>query len=72
MMMSVESAMGRLDALIQEIRSTLGSRGGYVVYLRDFQRNDFLPTEAELKRLLPLRLVRNARDGAIYSIAPHA
>lgn len=57
------------SAQIQEIRSTLSTRGGYLVYLRGLERDDFLPTEARLKQLLPLRLVRNEPDGAIYSIA---
>jgi hypothetical protein len=57
-------------AQIQEIRSTLSTRGGYVIYVRGLKRDDFLPTEARLKQLLPLRLVRNEPDGAIYSIAP--
>jgi hypothetical protein len=56
-------------AQIREIRSTLETRGGYLIYIRGLERDDFLPTEAQLKQLLPLRLVRNEPDGAIYAIA---
>jgi hypothetical protein len=59
----------QFTAQIEEIRSTLASRGGYLVYVRGLKRDDFLPTEARLKELLPLQLVRNEPDGAIYSIA---
>ena len=59
----------RFDAQIDEIRRTLSTRGGYVVYVRGLGRDSFLPTEASLTRLLPLRLVDNTGDGAIYTIA---
>jgi hypothetical protein len=59
----------KFAAQIREIRSTLETRGGYVIYIRGFERDDFLPTEARLKQLLPLRLVRNEPDGAIYAIS---
>jgi hypothetical protein len=58
----------RFDAQIEQIRRTLSTRGGYVVYIRGLGRDSFLPTEATLRRLLSLHLVRNASDGAIYSI----
>jgi len=54
---------------IAEIRHTLLTRGGYVVYLRGFPRGNFLPSEATLRRLLSLQVVRNVRDGAIYRIS---
>jgi len=59
----------RYGAQLREIAHTLRTRGGYLVYVRGLGRDNFLPTEAELRRELPLHLVRNARDGAIYSIA---
>jgi hypothetical protein len=59
----------RFTAQIREIRSTLETRGGYLVYIRGLHRDDFLPTESRLRHLLPLHLVRNEPDGAIYSIA---
>ena len=56
-------------AQIEEIRRTLLARGGYVVYVRGLGRDTFLPSEASLRRLLSLQLVRSAPDGAIYKIA---
>ena len=58
---------GRFREQLDEIRTTLASRGGYVVYVRGLDR-DFLPTERELVRLLHLELVRDDVDGAIYSV----
>jgi hypothetical protein len=58
----------RFNAQIEEIRHTLSARGGFVVYIRGLGRNAFLPTEATLRHLLPLHLVRNESDGAIYGI----
>jgi hypothetical protein len=52
-----------------QIRHTLLTRGGVVVYVRGVGRDSFLPTEAYLRRSLGLTLVRNARDGAIYKIS---
>jgi hypothetical protein len=60
----------RFDAQLAEIRRTLTTRGGFVVYVRGLGRDSFLPTEASLERALSLRLVRNTRDGAIYTIPP--
>jgi hypothetical protein len=59
----------RFQAQIDEIKRTLESRGGYVVYIRGLGRDSFLPTEATLRKLLPLRVVDNTDDGAIYAIA---
>jgi hypothetical protein len=56
------------DAQLGEIRRTLMVRGGFVVYVRGLGRDSFLPTETSLRGELSLRLVRNARDGAIYTI----
>jgi hypothetical protein len=58
----------RFDAQIDEIKRTLESRGGYVVYLRGLGRASFLPSEASLRRLLPLGVVQNTGGGAIYRI----
>jgi hypothetical protein len=60
----------RFDAQLGEIRQTLTTRGGFVVYVRGLGRDSFLPTESSLERALSLRLVRNTRDGAIYTIPP--
>lgn len=65
---STLEANKQFTAQIEEIRSTLETRGGYLVYIRGLHRDDFLPTEARLEELLPLHLVRNEPDGAIYSI----
>jgi len=59
----------RFHAQIEEIRHTLLTRGGYVAYVRGLGRDSFLPTEASLRSLLSLQLVRNTSDGAIYRIA---
>ena len=56
------------DAQLGQVRHTLAARGGFVVYVRGLGRDSFLPTETALRHELPLRLVRNARDGAIYTI----
>ena len=37
------------------------------MYLRGLGRDSFLPTEAALRKLLPLHRVENTDDGAIYS-----
>ncbi len=58
----------RFAAQIAEIRQTLSRRGGYVVYVRGLSRDDFVPTEATLRRLLNLRLVRDEPDGAVYAL----
>ncbi len=58
----------RFDAQLGEIRRTLATRGGFVVYVRGLGRDSFLPTETSLRHELPLHLVRNAWDGAIYTI----
>lgn len=58
----------QFGAQLQEIRRTLSTRGGYVVFVRGLGRGAFLPTEAELRSRLSLQLVRNVADGAIYSI----
>ena len=61
----------RFDAQLAEIRETLSARRGRVVYVRGLGRT-FLPSEASLIRLLPLRLLRDTSDGAIYALAPQA
>jgi hypothetical protein len=58
----------RFNAQIEEIRHTLSTRGGYVVYIRGLGRQSFVPSEASLRHLLSLKLVRNTRDGAIYTL----
>ncbi len=58
----------RYHAQLSEILRTLESRGGYVVYIRGLGRDNVLPTEASLRRELPLQLVHNVRDGALYTI----
>jgi hypothetical protein len=58
----------RLDAQLAEIRRTLSARGGVLVYVRGLGR-DYLPSEASLVRRLPLRLVRQTSDGAVYALA---
>jgi hypothetical protein len=58
----------RFDEQINEIRRTLSTRGGYVVYIRGLGREGFVPSEADLKSRLSLRLVHNAVDGAVYTI----
>ena len=58
----------RFAEQIEEIRRTLTARGGYVVYVRGLGRGTFLPSEAALKKLLSLHLVRQAPDGAVYTI----
>jgi hypothetical protein len=57
-------------AQIAEIRRTLSSRPGYVVYIRGLGRQSFVPSEASLRRLLSLQLVKNTSDGAIYTVGP--
>ncbi len=58
----------RLGAQLAEIRRTLHTRGGLVVYVRGLKRS-FLPSEASLVRLLALKLVDDTSDGAIYALA---
>jgi hypothetical protein len=58
----------RFSAQLAEIRNTLAGRSGFIVYVRGLPR-DFLPSEAELQRLLPLRLVREETDGAVYALS---
>jgi hypothetical protein len=58
----------RLGEQLAEIRRTLATRGGVVVYVRGLGR-DYLPSEASLVRELRLRLVRETSDGAIYSLS---
>jgi hypothetical protein len=58
----------RFDAQLTDIRRTLLTRGGYVVYVRGLDRDAFLPTEASVIHDLHLHLVRSARDGAVYTI----
>jgi hypothetical protein len=58
----------RFNDQIDEIKRTLSTRGGYVVYVRGLGRDTFLPSESTLRHLLPLRVVHNESDGAIYRI----
>ncbi|HTT86817.1 MAG TPA: hypothetical protein VMF60_05590, partial [Acidimicrobiales bacterium] len=55
------------DAQLREIEGTLSHRKGFVVYVRGLDRS-FLPSEASLRRLLSLHMVRSAPDGAIYTV----
>jgi len=59
----------RFETQLAEIRRTLTSRGGYVVWVRGLGRGSFLPSEATVRRDLDLRVVEEARDGAVYRIA---
>jgi hypothetical protein len=66
----------RYTRQLAEIRRTLTRRRGYVVYVRGLPRNapsddpigGFVPSERELRTRLGLRLLRNTRDGAIYTL----
>ncbi len=64
---STKKRNGRFGAQLAEIRHTLSTRGGLVVFVRGLVRG-FLPSEASLVRLLPLRLLRSTSDGAIYGL----
>jgi hypothetical protein len=58
------------NSQLGEIRRTLTTRGGFVVFVRGLGRGSFLPSESSLKRELSLLLVRNAHDGAVYRLPP--
>lgn len=54
---------------ITKMKQELKENNGVVVYLYSITWRWYLPTEEELKKLLPLHLVTKCKDGAIYKIA---
>lgn len=57
-------------AAISRVRTRLAQGNAVIVYLNNFPERWFQPSEADLKRDLPLRLVVTRQDGAIYEFAP--
>ncbi len=58
----------RLGAQLAEIRRTLSTRGGVVVYVRGLGRH-YVPSETSLVKQLQLRLVHQTSDGGVYALA---
>jgi hypothetical protein len=58
----------KFDAQIDEMRRTLTRTGGAVVYVRQEGRS-FVPTAAELERLLPCQPVTESADGMVCRLS---
>jgi hypothetical protein len=52
---------------IREMAERIRKKDGFLVIIRPFRRY-YLPSEEDLKRILPLQIYSERRDGAIYKI----
>jgi len=52
---------------IREMAERIRNKDGFLVIIRPFHRY-YLPSEEDLKRILPLQICSERRDEAIYKI----